>query len=70
MFALYQLVGIYFSWRLELWASLPFLALFASGYGYVFALSAWRQLAARRTLLQPPPSTTGLAPGAVPGRSN
>jgi len=70
LFACYHLLGIYFSWRLGLWASMPFLVLFASGYGYVFTLSAWRQLVARGTLLRRPQSPSGLAPGTLAGRSS
>jgi cellulose synthase/poly-beta-1,6-N-acetylglucosamine synthase-like glycosyltransferase len=39
LLALFQAIGIYFSIRLDLWASLPFLALFFAGYSWIFLLS-------------------------------
>jgi cellulose synthase/poly-beta-1,6-N-acetylglucosamine synthase-like glycosyltransferase len=44
LMAAFQAVGLYFSWRLEMWTSLPFLLLFFLGYATVFTLSLSRRL--------------------------
>ncbi|MDX1643743.1 MAG: glycosyltransferase family 2 protein [Thermoanaerobaculia bacterium] len=55
LLALYFAAALYFSWQLEMWASLPFLFLFFQGYTYVFALSVSRHLALRRLDRRAPP---------------
>lgn len=69
LFAGYHLAGLYFTWRLELWSSMPFLVLFAAGYSYIFVLSALRLMAARWILPQSPSRQTALPPETLAGRS-
>jgi cellulose synthase/poly-beta-1,6-N-acetylglucosamine synthase-like glycosyltransferase len=57
LLALFQAIGIYFSFRLELWASLPFLILFLSGYSWIFCLSL-------APGLKPRPGSAKTSPGA------
>jgi cellulose synthase/poly-beta-1,6-N-acetylglucosamine synthase-like glycosyltransferase len=69
LLAAYHLAGLYFACHLGLWSSLPFLSLFACGFSYVFALSAWRQLTARRQRAAQATETTPPLPPTLSERT-
>ena len=68
LLAVYLAVGLYFSWRLEMWSSLPFLGLFFCGYAYVFALSAPPRLGALVRSWRDRRAAGGLEAGALAER--
>ena len=66
LFALYFAVTVVLAWRWGMWLSIPFLALFLHGYGYMFWLTL-RSGFGRQTALAPAPSARpprGAASGA------
>jgi hypothetical protein len=62
LMAAYQGLGLWFSWRLGMWTSLPFLLLFLLGYGAVFAMSLARRLQLAALPRNASPSSGELAP--------
>lgn len=53
LLAAFQALGVYYSIRLGLWTSLPFLALFFAGYSWIFLLSLAPNLRPRRRATSP-----------------
>ncbi len=47
-FSAYAFAGVAIAWQHHLWWSIPFLILYAAGFGFTGALSLWHSLPARR----------------------
>jgi cellulose synthase/poly-beta-1,6-N-acetylglucosamine synthase-like glycosyltransferase len=46
--AVYASAGVAIAWQQQMWWSMPFLVLYATGFGFTGALSLWHSLPARR----------------------